>query len=215
MHSGKITIKVCGMCDTEKLLQLSELDIDMLGFIFYPKSKRYVEAKIDSDDLLKIRPEISKVGVFVDSSSNEIIEIARKWNLETLQLHGSETPELCLKMKQEGHTVIKAFNLTVENDFNKYEQVCDYFLFDTPTEQYGGSGKKFDWNLLEKYNGTLPFILSGGIGPEDYEEILSIRHPQFAGIDINSKFEINPGIKDVDKVKEFVIRIREQELNIK
>lgn len=214
MNSDRMKIKICGMCDTKRMLQLSELDIDMLGFIFYPKSKRYVEGKIDPNNLTKIRPGIIKVGVFVDSSAKEITETARKWHLEAIQLHGNETPEVCKKLKEESLTIIKALNLTMDNDFYKYEQVCDYFLFDTPTDKYGGSGKKFDWSLLEKYNGSLPFILSGGIGPEDYKEILSINHTQFGGIDINSKFELSAGIKDVDKIEEFVTRIREQK-NIK
>ncbi|MBN2805777.1 MAG: phosphoribosylanthranilate isomerase, partial [Prolixibacteraceae bacterium] len=132
---------------------------------------------------------------------------AQQFHLDALQLHGSETPELCQKLKAKGFRIIKAFNLSKQNDFEAHAPFCDFFLFDTPSEQHGGTGAKFDWSLLENYQGKTPFLLSGGIGPDDAEEVLQIQHPKLAGIDINSKFEISPGIKDTKQIERFIIQI--------
>lgn len=204
-------IKVCGMGNPEIMLKLSTLEINMLGFIFYNQSSRFAEGKINPEDILKINKNISKTGVFVNATESEILNTSERWHLNSVQLHSNESPDLCEKLKNKGLIVIKAFNLNKKNDFKEYISVCDYFLFDTPTILHGGSGTKFDWNLLENYNETLPFILSGGICDNDVDEILAINHPSFAGIDINSKFEISPGIKDFKMISDFILKIRLKE----
>jgi phosphoribosylanthranilate isomerase len=191
------------MGDTARMHQLATLPIEMLGFIFYPKSPRYVVGKIEPAEIAKLPAQIQKVGVFVNASKNEIRLFANTYQLNTLQLHGNETAKLCCELKAEGFTILKAFNLNNENDYETYTPYCNYFLFDTPSAQHGGTGQKFDWALLENYIGTIPFLLSGGIGPEDADVIKNIDHPQFAGIDINSKFEMEPGVKDIELIKRF------------
>jgi phosphoribosylanthranilate isomerase len=203
MNSTMI-IKVCGMGNAERMHQLASLPIDMLGFIFYSKSPRYVAGKIDPVEITKLPDYIQKTGVFVNAPKDEILEMAATYHLTTIQLHGNETAELCKELKEEGFIIIKAFNLNNNNDYKTYTPYCHYFLFDTPSAQYGGTGQKFDWALLDNYNEPIPFLLSGGIGPDDAIEIDKINHPQFAGIDINSKFEIEPGIKDGPLVTMFI-----------
>jgi phosphoribosylanthranilate isomerase len=197
-------IKICGMGDTVRMHQLAAMPVDMLGFIFYPKSPRYVVGKIDPAEIAKLPQHIERVGVFVNTNEDKINEMAESYYLTAIQLHGNESPELCRKLNNEGYHILKAFNINTNNDYEAYAPYCKYFLFDTPSPQHGGTGKKFDWALLENYKGTTPFFLSGGIGPDDAEALKQIAHQQFAGIDINSKFEVEPGIKDVELIKEFV-----------
>ncbi|MBN1767747.1 MAG: DUF559 domain-containing protein [Prolixibacteraceae bacterium] len=199
-----LIIKICGMGDAAIMHQLAQLSADMLGFIFYPRSPRYVKGKIEPSDITHLPKSLSKVGVFVNEDEAVIEENAVAYHLDTLQLHGSESPEMCKNLKRKGYRIIKAFNLTKQNDFEAYEPYCDYFLFDTPSEKHGGTGAKFDWSLLKRYKGSVPFLLSGGIGPDDAEELQQIEHPQMAGIDINSKFEVEPGRKDVNAIKNFI-----------
>jgi len=192
------------MGDTVRMHQLAQMPVDMLGFIFYPRSPRYVVGKIDPVEIAKLPNHIARVGVFVNTGNEEIHEMAESYFLTAIQLHGNETAELCKELKAEGYTILKAFNIAKENNYEAYTPYCDYFLFDTPSAQHGGTGQKFDWTLLENYKGTTPFLLSGGIGPNDTEALKQIDHPQFAGIDINSKFEVEPGVKDVELIKEFL-----------
>lgn len=196
--------KICGMGDPVLMHQLAQLPVDMLGFIFYPRSPRYVVGKIEPAEIAKLKEEINKVGVFVNESEAAILKLANEYHLDTIQLHGNETPELCKILKENGFVVIKAFNLTKNNNYEEYSPHCDYFLFDTPSEKHGGTGAKFDWTLINDYKGKTPFLLSGGIGPDDAEELKQINHPQMAGIDINSKFEVEPGIKDLNLIKQFI-----------
>jgi phosphoribosylanthranilate isomerase len=198
------------MGDTARMHQLATLPIDMLGFIFYSKSPRYVIGKIEPDEIAKLPANIQKVGVFVNATKEEISDIASTYHLNTLQLHGKETAKLCHELKAKGFNILKAFNLNKENNYEAYTPYCDYFLFDTPSAQHGGTGQKFDWALLENYTGTIPFLLSGGIGPDDADVIKNIDHPQFAGIDINSKFEIEPGVKNVPKTTGFITALKGQ-----
>lgn len=196
------------MGDTAIMQQLAAQPVDMLGFIFYPRSPRYVIGKIDPAHFEALPAHIIKTGVFVNEDERTIEQLAKKYQLDALQFHGSESPETCQLFKSKGYRIIKAFNLSKKNNFESYAPYCDYFLFDTPSEQHGGTGAKFDWSLLDTYQGHIPFLLSGGIGPDDAAEILQIKHLRFAGIDINSKFETEPGIKDLSKIEEFITKIK-------
>ncbi len=196
------------MGDTAIMHQLAKLSVDMLGFIFYPRSPRYVVGKIEPEEIAKLPSNILKVGVFVNETAEEIETIARLFHLNCIQLHGSESPETCQKLKSKGFQIIKAFNLAKMNNYEEYAPFCEYFLFDTPSEKHGGTGAKFDWSLLKNYTGSTPFLLSGGIGPNDAEELQQIKHPQMAGIDINSKFEVEPGRKDTSLLSGFINKIK-------
>ncbi|SHJ46000.1 phosphoribosylanthranilate isomerase [Tangfeifania diversioriginum] len=187
--------------------EVEKLPVDFLGFIFYPKSKRFVGENTEPGLFNSAK---TKVAVFVDENAFEILGLTKNLGFEFVQLHGKENPKTCLLLKDQGLKVIKAFNLSEKFQFEKlreYETTVDYFLFDTKTELPGGSGKKFNWEILEKYQGTVPFFLSGGIGPEDAEAIKKLQHPRLFGIDLNSGFEDEPGVKNVGKLKEFITRI--------
>jgi phosphoribosylanthranilate isomerase len=184
---------------------------DYLGFIFYPKSKRFVGFEPSPEILAHVPDSVKKVGVFVDETPEKVMEVVQNWSLNVVQLHGHETPEYCKQIQDSGITVFKAFSVDEHFDFNSlsaYSGVCDFFLFDTKGQLPGGTGQKFNWTLLDNYNGDVPFFLSGGIGPNDLEAVLSFSHPQLFGIDINSGFEISPALKDVEKVKSFISGIR-------
>lgn len=201
-------IKVCGMRDEENIRQIEQLDIDWMGFIFFSESPRFVGPKLSY-----LPKKVKKIGVFVDQIPQIISELAKQNHLEMIQLHGSEPPWYCINLQEEGYKIIKSFGIDTDGyipnaQLNAYEGKCDYFLFDTKTKLHGGSGKKFNWERLADYDGDTPFILSGGISPEDAEEIKSLKHPKFAGIDINSCFEIEPAYKDIEMIKSFIKQIR-------
>lgn len=201
-------IKVCGMREPENIRQVASLGVDWMGFIFYAGSPRAIDGKTETmgGDL-----PVKKTGVFVNAPVEEILRTAERYRLNMLQLHGNETPVECSRLQANGYQVIKAFRVSSEKSFeevNRYAGNADYFLFDTPCKNYGGSGLRFDWSLLAAYRGETPFLLSGGIGPEQAEEIRRFRHPRFAGIDLNSRFEVSPGRKDVEKLSAFIRLIR-------
>ncbi|HEX2935184.1 MAG TPA: phosphoribosylanthranilate isomerase [Bacteroidales bacterium] len=201
------------MRESANINEVATLKPDWMGFIFYPKSKRYVGTDFDPEIVKSLMPEIQTVGVFVNEEYEDMIATAKKYNFDMVQLHGNESPEYCSSAHEDGFDVIKAFGVHESFDWSileEYNGVCKYFLFDTSTKDFGGSGKKFDWHMLESYPYTTPFILSGGIGPEDEEAVKSISIPEFAGIDINSCFEIQPALKDINKLKTFVPKIRQQ-----
>lgn len=198
----KKLVKVCGMTQGDNIRQVEALGIDFIGFIFYDKSPRCVR---EVPDYLPLHAQ--RVGVFVNASFAEITTKAVSFGLTYLQLHGNESPLQCQQLKEAGFKVIKAFSIASEEDLNattNYQEVCDYFLFDTKTPAFGGSGQMFDWNILSHYTGTTPFLLSGGIGPESVEALKRFSHPALAGYDLNSKFEVAPGIKEIDKVVLFL-----------
>ncbi len=204
---GKL-IKVCGMRDSANIQALSALDVDIMGMIFYEKSPRYVTNPPEVD----LPETMDKAGVFVNAGFDEIMDKASTFALDIIQLHGRETPELCARLKNRGLTVFKAFGIDENFDFNRtkeYEDSVSLFVFDTKTKGYGGSGKKYNWKKLNEYQGETGFLLSGGITPDDLTAILSFRHPQFAGIDLNSGFEIEPGIKDIQRLERFIKSFRE------
>ena len=193
-------VKVCGMRDAENIREVEALGIDMMGFIFYPKSSRYV-----SEQPAYLPQKCERVGVFVNEDVENIKKIADNYALDFIQLHGHESIEDVQKLQDR--KVIKAFNIATKEDLDAtvpYVGLVDYFLFDTKGPSVGGNGEKFDWSILDAYNGDTPFLLSGGIGPDDAERIKTFRHPKCIGIDLNSRFEIEPGIKDIVKLKTFL-----------
>lgn len=187
---------------------VEKLPVDWLGFIFYPQSKRFIG---ETPEPRLFNTEKPKVGVFVDENAFEIMALAKNFGFSMVQLHGKENPQTCQMLKRQGLKIIKAFSVNENFDFEttqSYEKVADYFLFDTKTLLHGGSGQKFDWKLLDKYTGHIPFLLSGGIGPDDAEEILKINHPKLTGIDVNSGFEDQPGVKNIEKLEKFIAEIK-------
>ena len=198
------------MKHSENICAVAALQPDWMGFIFYEKSPRYA-GNIDPQLLKKIPHFVRKIAVFVNESIETMRSAANTYGINTLQLHGDETPLQCLQLQGEDFTVIKAFPIAEASDFEateSYEGCCDYFLFDTKTSEYGGAGVKFDWSLLAHYKGETPFLLSGGIALEDAENLLKINHPLLAGFDVNSQFEIEAGMKNIEKLKEFKNKIK-------
>lgn len=185
---------------------------DFVGFIFYPESKRFVGFEPLLEVLAIVPDSIKKVGVFVDETPEKVLELSTSWNLEAIQLHGGESPMFCEQMQRSGLLVIKAFPMDESFDFailEAYHKSCDFFLFDTKSKLPGGSGQKFNWQLLNQYYLERPFFLSGGIVPEDLNLIRELSHPQLFGIDINSGFEVSPGFKNVDKISKFISEVRQ------
>lgn len=205
-------IKVCGMKNPNNIEELSSLPINYMGFIFYPKSPRYI-AGLKPEILNILSDSTKRVGVFVNEKVVSLFKTIEKYGLDAVQLHGNETPEYCEDLIETFPeiTIIKALSISDIKDIEKtdeYEEVCDYFLFDTKTSQYGGSGQKFNWEILNSYKGNKPFFLSGGISIEDIEEIKNIQHPNLYGLDLNSKFESEPGLKDFHLLKKFIKKIK-------
>ena len=204
-----LKIKICGMKFLGNIQAVAALHPDFMGFIFYPRSPRYAEP-LDISALNALPSSIKKIGVFVNENLENILTIVYKYKLDGVQLHGTELVGMCKELREAGLIVIKAFPIAEAYNFKvtkAYEGTCDYFLFDTRTDTYGGSGVKFNWKMLDEYKGETPFLLSGGIAPDDAEAILKIKHPKFAGVDLNSKFEISPGLKDVELLKQFSLLI--------
>lgn len=205
-------IKVCGMKNPNNIEELSSLSINYMGFIFYPKSPRYI-AGLKPEILNILSDSTKRVGVFVNEKVASLFKTIEKYGLDAVQLHGNETPQYCEDLIETFPeiTIIKALSISDIKDIektNEYEELCDYFLFDTKTSQYGGSGQKFNWEILNSYKGNKPFFLSGGISMEDIEEIKNIQHPNLYGLDLNSKFESEPGLKDLYLVKRFIKKIK-------
>ena len=205
MHN-ELIVKVCGMKFPQNIETVSDLKPDMMGFIFHPNSPRYVES-LDARVVHSIPENILKIGVFVNQKFVDTYLMIQRYKLNGVQLHGSEPVEYCVSFKELNLIVLKAFPIAEPMDFEStkpYDGTCDYFIFDTKSSEYGGTGIKFDWNMLSYYHGNTPFLLSGGISMEDVEAIKKIRHPKFAGVDINSQFEISPGMKSLVMVSSFV-----------
>ena len=223
-----MVIKVCGMRDAQNIREVSQLGVDMIGMIFYPKSPRYVEMQsshagiipdyVKEDINIKSAKSPARVGVFVDDMVQNIVTRVVNYHLDYVQLHGNEPREMCENLRltldpdiRPGIKIIKAISVSDASDIQKYKEyvgAVDLFLFDTKCKTVGGSGQQFDWLVLEQYDGEIPFLLSGGIGPEDASRLHAFHHPKCIGIDLNSRFEIEPGVKDVEKLKEFLNEIQ-------
>lgn len=204
-------IKVCGMREGQNIREVEQLGVNMIGLIFYPQSPRCV---CKAPDYLP--QQAMRIGVFVDENREYVQVIANRFALDYVQLHGNESPEYCLVLQLSGLKVIKNFSIATEKDLEhteQYEGLCDYFLFDTKCDTFGGSGKQFDWHILHYYKGKTPFILSGGISLYSIQTLKSFNHPRLAGYDINSRFETEPGKKDVKRVATFVKQIKDYEQN--
>lgn len=205
MKKNKL-IKVCGMKDGDNIREVEQLGTNMIGLIFYSHSPRCIR------EIPAYLPQKAKrVGVFVNEEVENVIKTANRFFLDYVQLHGSESAEYCLILKDAGIRIIKNFPIADEKDLeqtSQYEGICDYFLFDTKCKQHGGSGNPFDWNILHHYTGQTLFLLSGGIRPDSIEALEKFNHPQLAGYDINSQFEITPGEKDIKKIANFIKQIR-------
>ena len=207
-------IKVCGMRDPENIRAVEQLDVDWMGFIFYPESKRYVS---DEEEVIQAICQCrkKKVGVFVNAETDEMREKGATFQLDMLQLHGEEPAEQCNQLRQDGFQVIKAFSIATADDLKQvdaYKEVVDYILFDTKCAGYGGSGERFDWSVLCEYQGKVPFLLSGGISADHLSDFQQFCHSQMIGVDVNSGFEIAPAVKDAKALRAFVQQVRNSNL---
>ena len=201
-------IKICGMKYPDNILETGALLPDYMGFIFWEKSARFFDGEIP-----QLPESIKKVGVFVNESVENIIEKINKYNLQAIQLHGKESVEFCQDLKSKINDkieIIKVFSVGDDFDFDDlkpFENVCDYFLFDTKGKLPGGNGTTFDWKILEKYKSEKPFFLSGGIGVEEIPTIKNLKLPIYA-IDVNSRFEIKPGLKNKNLLYSFIQNLK-------
>jgi phosphoribosylanthranilate isomerase len=209
-----LKIKVCGMRDPDNIRQVAALQPDYMGFIFYEGSKRYCEGTITLELLAELPKGIEKVGVFVNETTEVIRDIVQKYGLDLVQLHGRETPGQCRYLQESGIRLIKAFSVDDRFSFENtllYERYCEYFLFDTRGNNYGGNGTVFDWEMMKGYFSPIPYFLSGGLNLENLQskEFEKLRPKPFA-IDVNSGFELEPGLKDVEKLKKLFSFIKDK-----
>jgi len=202
-------IKVCGMREADNIREVEALGIDMMGFIFWPHSSRCV-----TERPYYLPTQARRVGVFVDEAPATVLQQASSYRLDLIQLHGHESPTYIQNLRRQAGSalnhsikIIKAISIGSSSDmeqYKPYEGCADYLLFDTRCTTVGGSGKQFDWSVLSAYHGDTPFLLSGGIGPDDAERVKTFCHPRCIGIDLNSRFETAPGLKDIAKLKTFI-----------
>ena len=211
------------MRDADNIRDISALGVDMIGLIFYPPSPRYVQQFSSGAGIIPdYAPDMGKtplrVGVFVDDMPQNIVTRVYNYKLDYIQLHGNEPRETLENLRatidpdiKPKIKIIKAISVSSAEDIKKYKEyvgAADLFLFDTKCKTVGGSGEQFDWQVLQAYDGDVPFLLSGGIGPDDAERIKNFYHPKCIGIDLNSKFEIEPALKDVEKLKQFLVKVK-------
>lgn len=211
------------MRDADNIRDISALGVDMIGLIFYPPSPRYVQQFSSGAGIIPdYAPDMGKtplrVGVFVDEMPQNIVTRVYNYKLDYIQLHGNEPRETLENLRatidpdiKPKIKIIKAISVSSAEDIKKYKEyvgAADLFLFDTKCKTVGGSGEQFDWQVLQAYDGDVPFLLSGGIGPDDAERIKNFHHPKCIGIDLNSKFEIEPALKDVEKLKQFLVKVK-------
>jgi len=203
-----LKIKVCGMRDAGNIRDVAELAPDLMGFIFYDRSPRYV----GEDFVMPALPDtIGKTGVFVKEPLENVLRLARQYGLSYVQLHSDETPEYCAEVRKNGLKVLKAFAVDAAFDFEPlkaFEGQADYYLFDTKGDGYGGHGIAFDWHILDKYTLDTPFFIAGGISNRTIGKLLQYEHPRFSGIDVNSRYEISPGVKDREALEEMFVKLK-------
>lgn len=208
-------IKVCGMIYPDNIHEVAHLHPDFMGFELFPASPRYAGNSIDLQTLEKIPRKVKKIGVFVYEDLETIIGAVCKYDLDGVQIHGADRVKVCHELKNDNLIVIKAFSVMNIDNFKMtkaYSEVCDYFIFDIRKDVYGRvTDKKFNWNLLTEYRGEVPFLLKGHMSVEDVHLIKHFKHPKLIGVDVNSKFESEPGVKDSVKLKSFIEEIRRKE----
>ena len=198
-------VKVCGMREADNIREVEQLGINLMGFIFWPRSSRYV-----SEPPAYLPTHCQRVGVFVNETAEQVRRIADAYALDLIQLHGQESPAYIQQLAAP-QRIIKAFNIATPDDLQQtepYAGVADYFLFDTKGKSVGGNGEKFDWTVLDAYQGETPFLLSGGIGPDDAARVLAFHHPKCVGIDLNSRFESAPALKHTDAISRFLEELK-------
>jgi phosphoribosylanthranilate isomerase len=204
-----MNIKVCGVNSFKQLQQLDGLNVDFAGLIFVKDSPRYIEGVIETALVKDADLDLKKVGVFVNPEMIDVLDAIDNYKLDVIQLHGNETPEMCDDLSSEVE-VIKVFSIDantkdIDDIIAPYDAVCDYYLFDNKgTDGLGGSGQKFDWKKIAGAKIEKPFFLSGGIGPDDAALVKKFKHPDFFGVDLNSLFEKEPGVKDMGLVLKFI-----------
>ncbi len=209
-HSDRF-IKVCGLKDPDNIARVASLSPMLMGFIFHERSPRSAIG-LSPDVVHSLPPYIRPVAVFRDSPLDVIIKTCYDYKIDIVQLHGAETPLMCRVLRDNGYKVIKAINVNTRYDLERprqYVDDVDLMLFDTPSPMGGGSGQKFDWTLLKDYDAPIPYMLSGGIGPDDVDRVVEAVRPGMVGIDINSRFETEPGVKDISLLAKFILSLRQ------
>lgn len=204
-----MVVKVCGMREATNIRSVEALGIDLMGFIFWEKSKRNV-ARIPN----YLPKHCKRVGVFVNATKEEILQKVSEFSLNFIQLHGNESKEFLLNLRNalisqglQDVGIIRMVAVHSDNDARKaaeWDGIADLLLFETPSPGFGGSGRSFNWNSLSAYHGATPFLLSGGIGMESMENLRAFHHPKWCGIDLNSRFELSPGVKDAEQLQLFL-----------
>jgi len=203
-------IKVCGLRDPENLLALMALQPDYVGFIFHETSPRFVGETLDPEVVKNLPRTVKKVGVFVNASIDQIVRTVKRYGLDYAQLHGDETPDFCRNLQFKGVNIIKAFSIDAEFNFtklNNFKPHCDFFLFDAKGIHRGGNGQAFDWGLLRRYDNEKPFFLAGGIDLDNAEGAAELTGLKLHALDVNSKFETDPGLKDLEKVRQLMEKV--------
>lgn len=208
----ELLIKVCGMRETENIRDLANLPIDYMGHIFYAKSPRFAENLA----VQQLPNHIKRTGVFVNADFNSIMDLAKKHGLTTIQLHGDESPLIAQGLKAQGLEIIKAFGIDEQFDWSKlqgYAEFVDYFLFDSKSPAYGGTGQSFNWQKLKEYPLSKPYFLSGGLSLNNLKEAIAFDDERLVGLDLNSKFEIKPGLKNIEQLTTAVKIIRNEQIS--
>jgi len=212
----KLKVKVCGMAKADNVAEVAKLRPDYMGFIFHAPSPRNAFS-LAPEAVRRLPHDVVPVGVFVNLPTDEIVATLEPFGIHTLQLHGDESPAQCHALKNLGFTVWKAIGVDNTTDWSllsPFAGMVDCFVFDTKTPLRGGSGVKYDWELLRSYTLEIPFMLSGGISPEDADSVCRISHPMLAGVDINSRFEDAPGCKNINKLHDFINKLRKNKNSI-
>ena len=210
-------LKVCGNILPEQVKAYDDLGVDMAGFNFYPSSPRYMRQKISPEKMKQLKGKFARVGIFVNARYDELVRTVEEYRLDMVQLSGDETPEYCSKIA-DFISVIKVFRLAGKEHLDPltipYKNVCDFFMFDTAGTGYGSTGKKFNWKLLEKSPPLKPYILSGGIEPSDVEKLRNLKAgpggTKLFAVDVNSKFELSAGVKDIGKLSQFIEELNKE-----